>query len=411
MCAALRKPAHDFFRAGRRRDRIEFAREKQCRDRRLGRLSMRARYGPSRPFLAGRALLFEAVVAAECSCRHRVSILREIWDVLACTSPTGRNLRRAARRRAPCVQTRRFQPNFDRRRSPIDERALAPAPILPVCTARCGTLRQTIPARPGFWSRGAAGLPAASSPDSTRALEQLAEFNLDDGIGLRARRALATARQQGSPSVLSGARVGLRHRHRWRHDPLHRHCPDAGRMATHVDLRDTRSVRGAVEVDRPVSERAAGPARDRRRRFQSCTASGRVVFSSRCRHAWTAGMLRRFSSMDAVGARLSELRTNERRRLAGAAQIDEDDVALRRMSWKTRLKKRALNDGASPGPPASMKNGSGSLSARAPTARSPTDRPSARPPSGASRFSAHRGAPHSPRRARLRSCKATRQGT
>ena len=40
-------------------------------------------------------------------------------------------------------------------------------------------------------------------------------------------------------------------------------------------------------------------------------------------------------------------------------EIDEHEVARLRMSWNTRLKKRALNDGASPGPPASMKNGSG----------------------------------------------------
>ena len=51
--------------------------------------------------------------------------------------------------------------------------------------------------------------------------------------------------------------------------------------------------------------------------------------------------------MDAVGARLTELRTEERRRLASAAQIDEDDVApaadvVEDAAEKTRVERRRI---------------------------------------------------------------------
>jgi hypothetical protein len=87
------------------------------------------------------------------------------------------------------------------------------------------------------------------APDSIPALQQLAELDRDERIGLDGTPRLCAARQQ-LPRILTGARVRFRHRHRRRHDAFHRTARML-RVAAHVDLRDPRSIRRAVQIDRP----------------------------------------------------------------------------------------------------------------------------------------------------------------
>ena len=146
--------------------------------------------------------------------------------------------------------------------------------------------------------------------------------------------------------------------HRRRRDAVEHDAAHAVRMAAQVFERDARAVGAAPEVDLRVAERGAhrvevGDPRGGRVLRGVDAARGELL---RAR----GGLRHRIELERRVDAVVGlERGAGERRRAAGAALVDEHDVAVLAHAGQLRGERRRDSVAACPGPPARMNSGSG----------------------------------------------------